>query len=104
MSVGGHLRLTTRDKYLRLKYGITQKVYLQMLAAGQGACWICKRLPKPGKNLCVDHDHKTGHVRGLLCFLCNKRLIGRHRQEHAWLYDNAARYLRSTVDWRDHTG
>jgi hypothetical protein len=93
--------VTVRDKYLHKKHSITQAIYTRMLAEGGGRCWICRRKPKLGKNLCVDHDHKTKQVRGLLCFLCNKRLIGRHRQEHAWLYHQAAAYLESTVDWRD---
>jgi hypothetical protein len=71
-----------------------------MLAHGNGACWICARVPKQGKNIPVDHDHRTEQVRGLLCFLCNKKLIGRARREHAWKYRKAAEYLESTKDWR----
>ena len=40
-------KLTTRDKYLRAKYGITEATYKAMLAQGDGACWICKRKPLP---------------------------------------------------------
>lgn len=42
-------------------------------------CAICK---KPGttfkKRLSVDHNHKTGTIRGLLCYRCNKFILGRH--------------------------
>ena len=93
--------MTTRDKYLQEKYGITQSIYLSMLGVCKGRCWICLRYPKDNRNLCVDHDHRTGQVRGLLCFLCNKRLIGRHRAEHSWKYLAAFYYLENGKDWRD---
>lgn len=45
-------------------------------------CGICN---KPGsyfkKRLSVDHNHKTGKIRGLLCFRCNKFQLGRHSIE-----------------------
>lgn len=91
---------TARDRYLRKKYGISQKVYQKMLEHGGGKCWICQKPPKEGKNLAVDHDHKTGQVRGLLDWQCNKFFVGRRRREHAWLYTRTAAYLESTKDWR----
>lgn len=93
------MKLTRRDKYLRAKYGITEAIYKKMLAVFGGKCWICETLPKKSK-LNVDHDHKTGQVRGLLCFFCNKYMIGRRRAEHAHLFERAASYLRNTLDWR----
>lgn len=94
-------QLTRRDIYLRKKYGITEQIYFAMCALTCGKCWICARPPKE-KALNVDHDHKTGQVRGLLCYFCNKFVIGRRRREHADLFTNAAKYLSSTYDWRDH--
>jgi hypothetical protein len=93
-------KLTTRDKYLRRTYGITQAIYECMLRVHRGGCCVCERLPNGDRNLHVDHDHKTGQVRGLLCWLCNKRFIGRHRQEHIWKYLAAAEYLGNKKDWR----
>jgi len=52
-----------------------------MFQAQGGVCGICKRPPKPGKNLHIDHDHKTGRPRGLLCYRCNKFMVGRHTFE-----------------------
>ncbi len=47
-------------------------------------CAICKRPRTEFKNnLSVDHNHKTGKIRGLLCFYCNKRQVGRHTIETA---------------------
>lgn len=93
------MKLTRRDKYLRNKYGITEAVYKKMLAVHDGKCWICDKKPKKSA-LNVDHDHKSKQVRGLLCFLCNKFIIGRRRREHAYLFTAAAAYLNCIVDWR----
>jgi hypothetical protein len=91
-----------RDAYLRRTYGITAETYARMLLVHDGSCWICRRPPKPGKNLNVDHLHDKANpkVRGLLCFFCNKYLIGRRKQHHAYMYRNAAEYLESPQDWR----
>jgi len=94
------VKLTSRDKYLRRKYGITEATYFVMVKKYNGGCWICGKKPKPGKALNVDHDHKTGQVRGLLDFFCNKFVIGRRRREHVPTFLRAAEYLSSTVDWR----
>src|ERR1017187_396522 len=47
-------------------------------AAQGGLCAICGRPPKDGMRLQVDHDHKTGLVRGLLCWRDNVALQGFH--------------------------
>lgn len=88
-----------REAYLQRTYGITLRIYRAMLVDQNGACGICGDPPKPGKNLHVDHDHKTGRVRGLLDYKCNKILLGRGR-ENADRHEKAARYLRQTLDWR----
>jgi len=85
--------LTKRDKYLRRTYGITQADYDTMLRKQRGVCAICKKPPKEGKNLQVDHDHVTQLVRGLLCWSCNHRFIGRERDPVR--FDNGAEYLRN---------
>jgi hypothetical protein len=64
------------DQRRRLKvYGLTEEAYGQMLAAQDGCCAIC-HTDKPGGHgtWCIDHDHDTGFVRGLLCVLCNYHL------------------------------
>jgi Recombination endonuclease VII len=60
----------TREYHLRRRYGIGQGEVDAMLAAQGGLCAACREdEPKH-----VDHDHKTGRVRGMLCFLCNQAL------------------------------
>lgn len=98
--------MSVRDKYLRKKYGISEEEYNYLLILGNGGCWICGRKPKPGGSLNVDHDHALAKehglrvsIRGLLCgFPCNKKLIGRHRRQHAELYRRAALYLTDGTD------
>lgn len=61
------------------RYGIRLADYEALLEKQGGLCAICKqpeRALRKGKpvNLCVDHDHDTGIVRGLLCRSCNSAL------------------------------
>ena len=56
------------DRAKRRRYGISQEVYEEMISAQGGRCLICRRKPD---RLCVDHDHTSGAVRGLLCQSCN---------------------------------
>lgn len=55
------------------KFGITLDKYNQMVEAQNGVCAICGK-EEINKALAVDHNHKTGEVRGLLCGKCNKAL------------------------------
>lgn len=65
--------MTPRERYLLKTYNITEDDYERLLAAHQGNCWICGRPPK-NRRLHVEHDHKTGRVRGLACWHCNRGL------------------------------
>lgn len=71
--------MTKRDKYLRGKYGITEKEYKNKLRNQRYSCAICQKHQKNfSYSLHVDHNHKTGKVRGLLCYYCNKFRVGRN--------------------------
>lgn len=52
------------------QYGITDSEYEQLLLEQKGGCAICGKSQK-GRALAVDHNWKTGRVRGLLCIHCN---------------------------------
>ena len=66
-----------RNWKLLQKYNLTLDEYDQILEHQNGVCAICSKkeivLDINGeiRNLAVDHDHKTGKIRGLLCFSCN---------------------------------
>lgn len=88
---GEAARERKRGYRLRAVYGLTVEQYDDMLAAQGGVCAICSR--PPGKTrLHVDHDHKTGIVRGLLCFSCNHRVLSAARDNPAVLRA-AAEYI-----------
>lgn len=56
----------------------------ELIAKHGNKCSICEK-PRSAfkKNLSVDHSHKTDRVRGLLCYRCNKFLVGRQTIESA---------------------
>lgn len=69
---------------LKRKYGITVEEYNRMLLSQGGGCAICGsktprtrtygNIKKEDVAFSVDHCHKTGNVRGLLCTACNRVL------------------------------
>jgi hypothetical protein len=70
-----------RDYDLNKNYGINHEIYLKMLEEQNGCCKICGISEKEtGKRLHVDHNHKTGKVRGLLCTRCNTG-IGKFKED-----------------------
>jgi len=65
-----------KERNARLKYvfNITLEEYNIMLQKQEGVCAICEKECITGKNLCVDHNHTSGKIRGLLCDRCNNGL------------------------------
>jgi Recombination endonuclease VII len=65
----------TRVRKLARKYGLTVAKFKGMLAAQENKCYLCSiEMQEGGKyynRVCIDHNHKTGKVRALLCFKCN---------------------------------
>lgn len=66
----------TRAYNIKKNYGLTQAQIDEMFKSQGGLCKICKGLPDVGrwKKLHIDHDHRTGKVRGLICMKCNHGL------------------------------
>lgn len=85
--------LSPRDARLKRIYGLAPGEYEKILEYQLGNCYICKRPPKEGKNLHVDHNHKTGLTRGLLCWIDNAAL-GKFRDSEMKL-TNALRYIQN---------
>ncbi|WP_306205106.1 endonuclease VII domain-containing protein [Actinoplanes sp. RD1] len=81
----------TREYHLRHRYGIGQAEFDALLAEQGGVCAICGAADPEH----VDHDHRTGYVRGILCFNCNGGL-GQFRDNPAYLAQ-AITYLKGTT-------
>jgi len=84
------------DKERQRRFGITRQEYAEMFHRQNGVCAICSqpetatRLGKV-KALSVDHNHKTGSVRGLLCSDCNTG-IGKLKEDRN-IFLSAIQYL-----------
>ena len=83
-----------RDEALIRKYGMTSIEVENMVEKQQHRCFICERkfnskdkLTKPN----VDHCHKSGKIRGILCGKCNMAL-GLFR-DNPLVLQRAAKYL-----------
>lgn len=82
------------------KYGLSQKAYIRLLHSQGNACAVCAGelvlfALESAKSPVVDHCHKTGKVRGILCHGCNVRVGRAEFEAEAALYDAAKRYLTS---------
>ena len=70
-----------RKRYQKAKnlkqYNLTLEQKEEMLTKQNNCCAVCGRNQSEFKReLGVDHNHKTGKVRGLLCHNCNIHLAG----------------------------
>ncbi len=89
---------TTYHRYM--SWGINQSQWDQLLQAQGNACAICKRpfdftiSKKRGLGIFIDHNHVTGHMRGILCNGCNHGLAW--IEKPGWL-DAASHYLQEHV-------
>ena len=63
-----------RKRCLMRRYAITIEEYEQIFEQQKGVCAICGGNNLDNRRLSVDHNHKTGIIRGLLCNSCNRKL------------------------------
>lgn len=91
----GRARAAVAKHYFSSRYGLTLD---QVNAMAEKGCAICGTTDWPGRHNRphVDHDHKTGKVRGMLCSECNTGL-GKFRDDAALLHAAAA-YLDAATD------
>jgi hypothetical protein len=89
------LRKKDRIKFfqrIKRKFGLTEENYLQMKSSQNNQCWICYNdFSDEHRLVHIDHDKKTGKVRGILCQSCNHGLG--HFKDNIESLKNAIRYL-----------
>ena len=76
---------------------MTIEEYDTIFFSQKGVCAICENPEKSVwcgvlKRLAVDHDHKTGKIRGLLCNRCNAILA--KMEDNQTYFERAAEYLK----------
>lgn len=81
-----------RAAHILRTYGITLEEYDAIYRHQGGRCYICQRATGARRALAVDHDHKTGYVRGLLCKPCNRGVLG-HLRDNPESLARATQYL-----------
>jgi hypothetical protein len=79
--------LKQRDAQLQKKYNMTLDEFNTISAKQNNKCSICGKVT----SLCVDHDHISGKVRGLICRFCNS-MLGQAKDNQETLR-NAIYYL-----------
>lgn len=63
----------SRRIHFQRSYGITPEQYNEMFAAQDHKCWICSKVKgKKKRPFAMDHCHKTGKTRGIICYSCNR--------------------------------
>ena len=84
---------SSRKSHLKRAFGMSLEEYEDILSSQKGKCAICEDFKTHDKHgvLAVDHCHKTGEIRGLLCFKCNT-ILGSVNDDIQILI-NAIKYL-----------
>jgi hypothetical protein len=90
-----------RDSYLQKNYGLSIDEYDLLLRSQGNGCAICGG-KSGGKNLAVDHDHKSGEVRGLLCKRHNSAIARWIRNadeayQTYWYFNNGAKAVQRVL-------
>ncbi len=69
---------SSKCRSIHINYKINIEDYNKLLSEQNNKCAICKKVfnedDKKYKQINIDHDHKTGKIRGILCSPCNRSL------------------------------
>jgi hypothetical protein len=87
-------KVTVKNRMLKKSYNIELHEYENLSNKQNNCCAICEvHQSNLTKSLAVDHDHKTGKIRGLLCGNCNTALG--LLKENVELYQKSIIYIES---------
>lgn len=91
------IRRVDPDYRYRREYGMERGEYDALVEKQGGKCGICGVTENLNRNRwCVDHDHSTGKVRGLLCVKCNTGIGNLGDTLEA--VERAVKYLKESSD------
>lgn len=90
-----NVRNAIKNRWLKRKYNITLDDYQKLLKKQNGECAICGQISSESRTLDVDHCHKSGKIRGLLCPNCNVGLG--NFQDNILLLQKASLYLMEDI-------
>jgi len=68
------VKMVRRKSYLKTTYGLSLEQFQQMLHEQNNVCKLCRKKvawKKRNGSFVIDHEHKSGRIRGLLCNSCN---------------------------------
>lgn len=79
------MSLAAKDRHERLlkKYNLTEEQWSALITSCNNHCPACCKKFSSTRLPCVDHNHETGLVRGLLCTACNYA-VGERHDEADW--------------------
>ena len=83
-------RRKSMENWRKRQYGLSAGDIWRLRRASNDCCMACHRPRGEGRDLHIDHNHKTGEVRGILCATCNRAL--------GYVYDSPER-LRALADY-----
>mgnify|MGYP001599052441 CR=1 len=81
-----------KERHRSLRYGLSKDDVIAKLKSQHWQCLVCLKPIDGGRSTHVDHNHKTGRVRGLLCNKCNTG-IGM-LSENSFILARAIAYLK----------
>lgn len=85
-------KIIVQKNNYKKRYGLTVDQKQQLVDSQAQKCAICKNDLKNAHDVCVDHNHETGAVRGILCRKCNLGLG--HFKDNALFLKSAVKYLK----------
>jgi hypothetical protein len=88
------IKATARNSRLLKTYGISEARYQEMVAEQDGKCHLCGSVPGRRGKLAIDHCHRTGRVRRLLCDGCNTAIAGFERLAEKCGIERALAYVK----------
>jgi hypothetical protein len=85
-------KIIVQKNNYKKRYGLTVEQKQDLIDGQDSKCAICKNDLKDTHDVCVDHNHITGSIRGILCRKCNLG-IG-HLQDSIDILKSAVKYLK----------